>query len=131
MKKVFLGGTFNKSVWRDILIPYLDIDYFKPVDKYSNTKCQEEQIRQRNICDFVLYTITPKMKGFSSIARVVDDSNKRPEKTILCILPFDNDNSFDYNQKRSLNTVAEMIENNGGKVFRDLWSVAEYLNRYK
>ena len=28
MKKVFLGGTCNDSIWRDKLIEMLTIDYF-------------------------------------------------------------------------------------------------------
>jgi hypothetical protein len=31
MKKVFLGGTCNESLWRDKLIKLLKIEYFNPV----------------------------------------------------------------------------------------------------
>lgn len=34
MKRIFLGGTYNDSTWRDILMPELDktdYDYFNPV----------------------------------------------------------------------------------------------------
>ena len=31
MKKVFLGGTCNDSLWREELIKKLEIDYFNPV----------------------------------------------------------------------------------------------------
>lgn len=29
--KVFLGGTYNGSNWREKLIPNLKIDYFNPI----------------------------------------------------------------------------------------------------
>lgn len=85
-KKVFLGGTCNESTWRDFLIKQLQIDYFNPVVDDWTEDCMIEERKQREICDFVLYTITPKMTGVYSIAEVVDDSNKRPEKTVFCLL---------------------------------------------
>ena len=96
--KVFLGGTCNNSTWRDKLISLLKIDYFNPVVDDWTPECQDEEIRQRELCDYCLYTITPKMTGVYSIAEVVDDSNKRPEKTILCVLDEDDENIFSETQ---------------------------------
>ena len=89
MKKVFLGGTCNESTWRDKLIKMLEIDYFNPVVDDWTEECYQEELRQREICDYCLYVITPRMTGVYSIAEVVDDSNKRPEKTIFCLLEYD------------------------------------------
>jgi len=89
----------------------------------------EEEIRQRKSCDFVLYTITPKMTGVYSIAEVVDDSNKRPEKTLFCVLDEDDGLYFSVSQRKSLNAVAKMVVEKGGKSFISLHSVREYLNR--
>ena len=85
-KRVFLGGTCNDSPWRAELVPLLTIDSFNPVVEDWTEECMAEEIRQRESCDFVLYVITPKMTGVYSIAEVVDDSNKRPEKTVFCFL---------------------------------------------
>lgn len=129
MKKVFLGGTCNDSTWRRRLIVMLEIDYFNPVVSDWNLKCQEEEILQRNICDFVLYCITPKMEGFYSIAEVVDDSNKRPSKTIFCILKHHcGEEKFSEKQVHSLKAVKAMIEKNGARFFGDLKSLAIFLN---
>ena len=84
------------------------------------------------------------MKGVYSIAEVVDDSNKRPEKTIFCLLEYDLSDykmkieggkkvrryveMFDAGQLRSLDRVGIMVEKNGGKYFRELRDVAEFLN---
>lgn len=38
--KVFLGGTCNRSKWRNELIELLEIDYFNPVVKNWNQDCQ-------------------------------------------------------------------------------------------
>ena len=126
--KVFLGGTCNESKWREELIEGLEMDYFNPVVEDWTPDCQEEEIYQREHCDYVLYTITPKMKGVYSIAEVVDDSNKRPKKTILCILDDDIDGSFSMAQLKSLKAVGSMVRNNGGFVVDNLRAVRHYLN---
>ncbi|MGL5752691.1 MAG: hypothetical protein ACRCXT_19290 [Paraclostridium sp.] len=64
--------------------------------------------------DFCLYTITPKMIGCYSIAEAIDDSNKRSDKTIVCILSEDDGYLFNTNIIKSLNSVRSMVENNGG-----------------
>ena len=127
--KVFLGGTCNNSTWRDKLISLLKIDYFNPVVDDWTPECQDEEIRQRELCDYCLYTITPKMTGVYSIAEVVDDSNKRTEKTILCVLDEDNESSFSETQIKSLKQVKEMVKNNGANVFDSLEDIASFLNK--
>ena len=137
-KRVFLGGTCNESLWRDKLIPMLKIDYFNPVVDDWTEECMIEERKQREICDFCLYVITPLMTGVYSIAEVIDDSNKRPNRTVFCFLDEDYVNAinkegvlrktFDYAQQKSLNQVGKMVERNGGKYFKTLAEVAEYLN---
>jgi len=132
IKKVFLGGTCNESKWREALIEVLDIDYFNPVVDDWTEECYQEELKQRQICDYCLYVITPRMAGVYSIAEVVDDSNKRPDKTILCVLSEDTSNKswmiFNEGQLKSLDKVGVMVENNGGKYFKSLYEVAKYLN---
>ena len=75
-----------------------------------------------------LYVITPKMTGVYSIAEVVDDSNKRPNKTIFCVLEEDGEYEFNKSILKSLNAVKDMVKSNGSKVFNNLEEVSEYLN---
>lgn len=126
--KVFLGGTCNGSKWRDDLIPKLNIRYFNPVVEEWTEECKIREIREREECDFCLYTITPLMTGVYSIFEVADDSNKRPHKTIFCLLEKDNSEKFNKQQLNSLKEVANGVVRNGGKVFFNLNDVAEYLN---
>lgn len=107
----------------------MKIDYFNPVVDDWTPECQDEEIRQRELCDYCLYTITPKMTGVYSIAEVVDDSNKRPEKTILCVLDEDDENIFSESQIKSLKQVKEMVKNNGANVFDSLEDIASFLNK--
>ncbi|HOZ51998.1 MAG TPA: nucleoside 2-deoxyribosyltransferase domain-containing protein [Chitinophagaceae bacterium] len=128
MSKVFLGGTCNDSHWREQLIPLLKIEYYNPIVSSWTAEIQKEELHQREICDFCLYVITPKMEGVYSIAEVIDDSNKRPEKTIFCYLDEDDDMKFSATQKKSMDAVCEMIKQNHAKVFSNLNEIADYLN---
>jgi hypothetical protein len=130
MKKAFLGGTCNESTWRESLIPLLKIDYFNPVVKDWTPDCMQEEIRQRESCDYCIYVVTPRMRGVYSIAEVIDDSNKRPQKTIFAYLKKDRDDlfreivEFDKGQLRSLEQVGKMVERNGGVFLRGLIEIA-------
>lgn len=131
--KVFLGGTCNESIWRDILIDmlkdYKGIDLFNPVVPDWTPECQKREIYERKISQVVVYTITPEMTGFYSIAEVVDDSNKKPESTILCIL---NDWEFNEGQRRSIDAVGDIVERNGSIVVNSLKELAdELIKRYE
>ncbi len=128
MKKVFLGGTCNKSLWRDGVIKKLKIDYYNPCGETWTPEMMEEELKQRKECDFCLYVITPKLKGFYSIAEVADDSNKRPEKTIFCFINEDEEETFSDVQIKSLQQVAKMIKENGANVFNTLEEVTDFLN---
>lgn len=126
MKTVFLGGTCNESTWRDELVKDLTIGWYNPVVEDWTPDCMAEELRQREVCEICLYMITKRMTGVYSIAEVVDDSNKRPEKTVFCYSIFDGD--FDASQKKSLAAVGAMVEGNGGTWVRDISDLAEVLN---
>jgi hypothetical protein len=129
--KIFLGGTTNNSTWREILIPMLEkknIDYFNPVVEDWTEECFQIEELEKEKCDICLYTITPYMTGTYSIAEIVDDSNKRPEKAILIILQSDGKKEFDIGQLKSLIKVKKIIDDNGAKSYLSLESFINSLN---
>ena len=131
--RVFLGGTCNESKWRNIMMVHLNeygIDYFNPVVDDWTPECQKIEIKERENCDYCLYCITPQMTGVYSIAEAVDDSNKKPEKTIFIALR-DDCGKFTESQWKSISMVAYMIRKNGGLIFDNLKSAAIYLNEVK
>jgi hypothetical protein len=69
------------------------------------------------------------MTGVYSIAEVIDDSNKRPKKTIFCFINKDGKNEFDDTQIKSLDKVGVMVETNGGKYFKSLGDTINYINK--
>ncbi len=129
MKKVFLGGTCNGSLWRDDVIKKLKIHYYNPVGEEWTPAMMEEELKQRKESDFCLYVLTPKMEGFYSVAEVIDDSNKRPEKTIFSFINEDEGKTFSDEQIKSLKQVARMINENGAKYFETMKEVIDFLNR--
>jgi hypothetical protein len=132
-KKVFLGGTCNESTWRDTLKPMLEIEYFDPVVPDWTEEAYQQELKEREKCDYCLYVITPKMTGVYSIAEAIADSIKRPSKTIFAFMDKDGDTEFDKAQQKSLNKVAAMINQNGGvaieTAIQDLQSIAGILNK--
>ena len=133
-KKVFLGGTWNNSTWRDEIIKLFskeNIKYFNPIVKNWDNNAQIKEIYERENCDFCLYVITPKMTGIYSIAEAVDDSNKRPEKTIFVAIQKDEKHQFTESQWKSLKAVEKLIANNGGKVFQNFKQIINYIKSLK
>ncbi|HNF72487.1 MAG TPA: nucleoside 2-deoxyribosyltransferase domain-containing protein [Chitinophagaceae bacterium] len=127
-RRVFLGGTCNGSLWRDAVIPLLKIDYFNPVVENWTPADLENELKERERCSDYLYVITPRMEGFYSIAELVDDSNKRPEKTLCCFLTDDEGKHFSFTQWRSIKAIKEMLIRNGVQVFETIDEVIRFLN---
>lgn len=122
--KVFLGGTCSGYKWRDDLIPMLNCDYYNPIVKNWSEEDRLREVHERETADYVLYVITSGMKGVYSIAEIIDDSNKRPEKTIVCVL-YDN---IDEQMSRSLQATLNLAKSNGATVLNSLEDVASFLN---
>ena len=123
--KVFLGGTCSGYNWRKTLIPMLTCDYYNPIVKNWQESDRLREVEERNTADYVLYTITSGIKGVYSIAEVVDDSNKRPEKTLFCPLYYGMDNQLVH----SLEATCNLLKANGVQVFKNLDDVADFLSR--
>lgn len=127
--KVFLGGTCSGYKWRDDLISKLKCNYYNPIVKDWKEEDRLREVNERETSDYVLYTITNGLKGVYSIAEVVDDSNKRPEKTLFCNLYKENYSYQTKQMSHSLKAVENLLKSNGVMVFHDLDSVAEFLNK--
>lgn len=123
--KVFLGGTCSGVDWRGILIPMLTCDYYNPIVKNWQESDRLREVEERNSSDYVLYVITSGIKGVYSIAEVVDDSNKRPEKTLFCPLYY----GMDRQLVHSLEATCNLLKSNGVLVFKNLDEVAEFLSK--
>ena len=133
--EVFLGGTTAKgTTWREDLIKKLEVDYFNPIVDDWNEEAYQQELKKRKTCDYVLYVISPLMIGMYSIAECTDDSNKRPEKTLFCVIDYDGvgkkyDNiRWSNEQKKSLDAVSKMVKKNGVTTFDSLDEIANFLN---
>ena len=126
MKKVFLGGTCNESTWRNELIPLLEekgIEYYNPVVEDWTPECQQEEYRQKEICDVHLYLITKKMKGVFSIAEAVASCQDAGKLTLFVFANFDGE--FDESERRSLDAVGNLIVKLGGAYHTGINTIEE------
>lgn len=126
--KVFLGGTCSGWKWRDELQPLLKCDYYNPIVKNWSENDRLREVHERETSDYVLYGITNGIKGVYSIAEVVDDSNKRPEKTLFLNLYQEDERSYTKQMSHSLKAVEKLLQENGVKCFDNIEAVAEFLN---
>lgn len=125
--KVFLGGTWANSIWRDELIPMLGVDYFNPVVEDWTADCQAiEQTEKSFDCNIHLYVITSAMKGVFSIAEVIESVHMHGKHTILHVDP----TGFDVGELKSLQAVVDMVNKHGGVGYIDckLERVARIIN---
>ena len=130
--KVFLGGTCAGWKWRDELQPLIKCDYYNPIVKDWSEEDRLREVHERETSDYILYGITNGIKGVYSIAEVVDDSNKRPEKTLFLNLYEEDDRYFTKQMNHSLKAVENLLKANGVKVFSGfdgIKEVAEFLNK--
>lgn len=125
--RVFMGGTCAGYKWRDDLVKlvYGNARMFNPIVKNWNETHRLHEVEQRQKADVALYVLTPDMAGVYSVAEVVDDSNKRPTKTVLCIL---DRKGFDRKTNHSLQAVCNLVLENGGCVYESLHDVADHIN---
>lgn len=111
---VFLGGT-TTSNWRKQFLDTVDkdkFDCFNPIVEEWNEDAKENERKHRENDNIILYVLSPKMKGFYSIAEMIDDSNKRPNNTICVFLKQDEDAIFDDTQWNSILEIEKMCKRN-------------------
>ena len=127
---VFLGGTCGSSTWREELIPMLreGVETFNPVVPDWTPECQAAEDAHRENDDICLYVITPEGEGFYSFVEVTDDSNKRPDRTVLCVLTEANGKKFEGHTLKCVLKTMKVVAKNGVMVFDNLESLSQYLN---
>lgn len=118
--KVFLCGECNTSEWRESIIPMLDVDFVDPSVDDMREKYKEP--------DIYLYVITPASNNFHCIAEAINDSNKRPNQTILLLLRKDDDFQFAPLEWEALEGVARIVIENESEVFYSLKDAADDIN---
>ena len=126
--KIFLGGTWAETKWRDELINKLNkIPYFNPVVEDWTPECQLIEIEEKEKhCNIHFYCITKEMVGVFSIAEVVDSVHNKFKRTILQVIP----DGFEKGQIKSLQAVVDLVNSRGGIAYidNDLSRSARVLN---
>lgn len=109
----------------------LDCDYYNPIVKNWSEEDRLREVKEREESDYVLYGITNGIKGVYSIAEVVDDSHKRPDKVIFLNLYQEQKNKQSKQMSHSLKAVENLLKENRIKVYSGVHAmqdVADFLN---
>lgn len=130
---IFLGGTTNKSTWREDFIEAIKkknskIKCFNPVVDNWTPECIELENFVKFHSKYHIYVLTPRMQGVYSIAEMVDSVHNNTKKVFVYIQDFDTgDNGktigWDLKMKNSLNAVSNLVMSHGGIIvnsFEDL-----------
>ena len=136
MIKIFLGGTCEGYDWRkDLEHTFKDVEgleLFNPIVDDWTPECVIKENEYKENCDVCLFVITPFMAGCYSVAEAVDVSNKHPERAVFAYIDtakYKNDlRRFTPKMEKSIKVTGEMIERNGGKFFKSLEEVIEYID---
>lgn len=129
--KVFLGGTCSGWKWRNEFQKMLHCNYYNPIVKNWSEKDRLREVKEREESDYVVYCITNGIKGVYSIAEVVDDSHKRPDKVIFINLYKEKDDKESKQMSHSLKAVENLLRDNGIRVYSGsnaLKCAADFLN---
>ena len=111
--KVFLGGTCNKTTWREELIPLLEVDYFNPIVEDWTPECKAiEDDEKRYHCNIHIYVITNAMTGVYSIAEIIDSSWDMTKECYVQLIP----DGFDKAQLKSLEAVMNLAHQRGANI---------------
>lgn len=106
------------------------VDAFNPVVDDWNEEAQMREDWHKANDDFCLYVLTPEMIGIHSIFEIADDSNKRPDKTMFCVLPERDGKTFSTIVQKNFLKIKKDLIKNGARVFDSLEEIASFLNSY-
>lgn len=127
---VFLGGTCNGSTWREVLLSGLMVRTFNPVVENWDEAAKAREDEAKYNADLMLYVITPKQKGFYSIAELTHDSLAK-RNVVVAFVDDPDGTVWDEHQIKSNAAIAELIGANklgGPRVFYSLESLRGYFN---
>ncbi len=116
--KLYIGGIGTESNWRD---------QFKELTSTAQIEISEGSPKDKTKCDYLLYVVTPNMKGVSAIMDAVNDSNLSTTETVFCTIDEEDGNEFTSHQVKSLVATGKMVELNGGKYFKNLKDMTVYI----
>ena len=110
---VFLGGTCNDDMWRDVVMDGLaerNVPYFNPVVDDWNEEAQKKEDEIKNKPDTIqLFVITSKMTGVFSIAEVVAAAYTDDQRTVFGVCR----EGFTESQLKSLDAVLKLVGDRG------------------
>lgn len=109
----------------------LKCDYYNPIVKNWGEEDRLREVKERKESDYAVYGITNGIKGVYSIAEVVDDSHKRPEKVIFINLYEEKGSKECKQMGRSIKAVENLLKENGIRVYSGnnaLKEAADFIN---
>lgn len=132
---VFLGGTCNGSLWRELFIPQLTVPYFNPIKPVWTEAYRERENEVKSVAPVAVYVIKPRQVGFYSFIEMMDavfQAASRKQKIGIFFLTQDNESYWSDDQIASVNASIALIKTYpDANVFNSLEELAQWVNLLK
>lgn len=130
---VFLGGTCNGSMWRELFIPQLTVPYFNPIKPIWTEADRERENQVKAVAPVAVYVITPRQIGFYSFIEMMDavfQASALKQQVGIFFLTLDNEVCWSDKQIASVNASIALIKTYpDANVFNSLEELAAWVNR--
>jgi hypothetical protein len=130
---VFLGGTWNGSLWRELFIPQLTVPYFNPIKAVWTEADRERENEVKAVAPVAVYVITPRQMGFYSFIEMMDavfQASSRKQQVGILFLTQDNEAWWNDEQIASINASITLIKTYpSANVFNSLEELADWVNQ--
>lgn len=132
---VFLGGTTNKTSWRDKLIPMLTVGYFNPIVPDWTPEDTQREHQAKATAPVSLYVVTPKQHGLYvgvEIGAASVSMLSQPNRKLVIVFLNDDDGvTFSEHQLASNVAIIDLLRSNPYiEFFSTLEETADFLNKH-
>lgn len=124
-RRVFIAGRGDYGNWRSDIKRLLGeaVDTIESAGR-GMINAQRDAFEKEH-ADSIVFVITPSALSTFDLANAVNESNKRPEKTIVCFLSAGSEWMHDPRRYAELAEIRAILEANGATCVNSLTEIAE------
>jgi len=126
-RNVFIAGRGDYGNWRSEIKRLLGDNVITAESSGRGLVNAQHDAFEKEHADAIVFVITPSALSTFDLANAVNESNKRPEKTIVCFLSAGNEWMHDPRRYAELSEVRAILESNGARCLNGLAEITELI----
>ncbi|MGH1366612.1 MAG: hypothetical protein ACRBF0_23835 [Calditrichia bacterium] len=127
IKTVFVAGRGDYGNWRSTIKRLLTDNVVIAESSGRGLVNAQHDAFEKEHADAIVFVITPSALSTFDLANAVNESNKRPEKTIVCFLSAGNEWMHDPRRYAELSEIRAILESNGARCLNSLSELADII----